>query len=156
MIKYYNLAVIINTINYKNNSYNKYNEFVDLEGGPNSLKHEELGRSMIPAFDQNQPPPIPRSLIRNTAFQPLISRSFHWQRMCTMFTEALYVPHRDLGRRTQTSPTSPDIYLSARGIKTHTSLRCSMLDRLLVVYPWIIKIYEWNAMKKKMSEQKKM
>lgn len=59
MIKYYNLSVIINTINYKNNSYNKYNEFVDLEGGPNSLKHEELGRSMIPAFDQNQPPPYP-------------------------------------------------------------------------------------------------
>lgn len=85
----------------------------------------------------------------------LISRSFHWQRMCTMFTEALYVPHRDLGRRTQTSPTSPDIYLSARGIKTHTSLRCSMLDRLLVVYPWIIKIYEWNAMKKKNERTKK-
>lgn len=100
---------------------------------------------------------LPLSLdpLYGTRRSSLISRSFHWQRMCTMFTEALYVPHRDLGRRTQTSPTSPDIYLSARGIKTHTSLRCSMLDRLLVVYPWIIKIYEWNAMKKKNERTKK-
>lgn len=65
---------------------------------------------------------LPLSLdpLYGTRRSSLISRSFHWQRMCTMFTEALYVPHRDLGRRTQTSPTSPDIYLSARGIKnTH-------------------------------------
>lgn len=99
--------------------------------------------------------PYPSIPLYGTRRSSLISRSFHWQRMCTMFTEALYVPHRDLGRRTQTSPTSPDIYLSARGIKTHTSLRCSMLDRLLVVYPWIIKITNEMRWKKKNERTKK-
>ncbi|XP_032665255.1 probable serine/threonine-protein kinase MARK-A [Odontomachus brunneus] len=41
----------------------------------------------------------------------------------------------DLRRRTQTSPRSPDTSTSTRHYKTHTSLRCSMLDRLLVVSP---------------------
>lgn len=99
--------------------------------------------------------PLSLDSLYGTRRSSLISRSFHWQRMCTMFTEALYVPHRDLGRRTQTSPTSPDIYLSARGIKTHTSLRCSMLDRLLVVYPWIIKITNEMRWKKKWANKKK-
>lgn len=41
----------------------------------------------------------------------------------------------DLQRRTQTSPRFPDTSTSTRHYKTHTSLRCSMLDRLLVVPP---------------------
>ena len=120
MIKYYNLAVIINITNYTNNSYNKYNEFVDLEGGPNSLKHEELGRSMIPAFDQNQPPPYP-SIPYTEHGVPALYHAASTDSECAQCSQRLlYVPHRDLGRRTQTSPTSPDIYLSARGIKnTH-------------------------------------
>lgn len=52
---------------------------------------------------------------------------------CTMFTEALYVPHRDLGRRTQTSPATSlpaTCICQHEAVKTHTSLRCSMLGRL--------------------------
>ncbi|XP_024891974.1 uncharacterized protein LOC112467530 [Temnothorax curvispinosus] len=41
----------------------------------------------------------------------------------------------DLRRRTQTSPRSLDTSTSTRHYKTHTSLRCSMLDRLLTVPP---------------------
>ncbi|KAL2719571.1 potassium voltage-gated channel protein Shaker isoform X8 [Vespula squamosa] len=56
---------------------------------------------------------------------------------CTMFTEALYVPHRDLGRRTQTFLTSPDTSTSTkRLIQTHTKLAMFDVGPLtMVVYP---------------------
>ncbi|KAL6444768.1 hypothetical protein ACFW04_002077 [Cataglyphis niger] len=46
----------------------------------------------------------------------------------------------DLRRWTQTSLRSPDTSTSTRHYKTHTSLRCSMLDRLLIVPPPLKKI----------------
>lgn len=64
-----------------------------------------------------------------------LSRSFHWCRMHNVHRGFVCPTSCGLRRRTQTSPRSPDTSTSTRHYKTHTSLRCSMLDRLLVVPP---------------------
>lgn len=124
------------------------------------LKHEELWTKHDPSvLSLSLSPPIFLDSLYGTRRSSLISRSFHWQRMCTMFTEALYVPHRDLGRRTQTSPTSLPTYICQHEAfnKTHTSLRCSMLDRLywLCLPEIIIKLRMKCDEKKKKNKRTK-
>ncbi|XP_014483109.1 PREDICTED: uncharacterized protein LOC106748768 [Dinoponera quadriceps] len=69
-------------------------------------------------------------------FDPNDPAEYHrYRRVKTKQRGFVYPTSCDLRRRTQTSPRSPDISTSTRHYKTHTSLRCSMLDRLLVVSP---------------------
>jgi hypothetical protein len=75
------------------------------------------------------------SILHSSAFSLPLSRSFHWcwmhqcsQRLCMSHIVRPSAPDTDL-------PEIPDTSTSTRHYKTHTSLRCSMLDRLLVVSP---------------------
>jgi len=75
------------------------------------------------------------SILHSSTFSLPLSRSFHWcwmhqcsQRLCMSHIVRPSAPDTDL-------PEIPDTSTSTRHYKTHTSLRCSMLDRLLVVSP---------------------
>ncbi|XP_011060767.1 PREDICTED: serine/arginine repetitive matrix protein 2-like [Acromyrmex echinatior] len=69
-------------------------------------------------------------------FDPNDPTEFHRYRRVKTKQRGFVCPTScDLRRWTQTSPRSLDTSTSTRHYKTHTSLRCSMLDRLLVVPP---------------------
>ncbi|XP_070528129.1 uncharacterized protein [Cardiocondyla obscurior] len=69
-------------------------------------------------------------------FDPNDPAEFHRYRRVKTKQRGFVCPTScDLRRRTQTSPRFLDTSTSTRHYKTHTSLRCSMLDCLLIVPP---------------------
>lgn len=100
-----------------------------------------------------QPPPPPRLRLR-----PIISRRFHrpchaasTDAECTMFTEALYVPHRVTFGAGYRPPRDPPTHPPAQGIIKHTQA-CDV--RCWTAY-WLYPRRRYNATKDEPRDNKK-